>query len=93
MLLGVAGLGSFICWIMVLIKMFQNDKPLIGILGFFCGLWAYIWGWMNASKLGLKKIMMIWTACFIVTIIAYIPVTMAAVKQAQEAGEIQINYN
>ena len=48
---------------------------------------------MNASKLGLKKIMMIWTACFIVTIIAYIPVTMAAVKQAQEAGEIQINYN
>ena len=48
---------------------------------------------MNSSKLGLKKIMMIWTACFVVTMIAYVPVTMAAVKEAQEAGEIRINYN
>ena len=55
LLLGVAGLGSLVCWVMVLIKMFQNEKPLIGILGVICSLWAFIWGWMNVAKTGQKN--------------------------------------
>ena len=37
-MLAVGGIGSLVCWIMVLIKMFQNEKPLLGILGILCNL-------------------------------------------------------
>lgn len=87
-ILAVGGIGSFACWIMILIKMFQNEKPLIGILGILCGLWAFIWGWMKASTLGTKKLMMIWSVCFVMSIIGNIlyGVGMAAKIQS---GEIQ----
>jgi hypothetical protein len=87
-LLAVGGIGSLVCWIMVLIKMFQNEKPLIGILGIFCGLWTFIWGWMKSSTLGLKKIMMIWSACIVLSIVGNIlyGVGMAAKIQS---GELQ----
>lgn len=49
--------GSVICGIIVLIKLFQEKGPLHGILGFLCGLYTYIWGWMNASR----NIMLLWT--------------------------------
>ena len=55
---------SIVCWIMVLIKMFQNAGPLQGILGILCGIWAFIWGWMNSDKVG-KNIMLAWTAAWI----------------------------
>lgn len=88
-LLAVGSIGSLICWIMTLIQMFKNEKPLIGILGVLCGLWAFIWGWMNATKLGLKKVMLIWTACFVVSIIGNVIATagmMSHAKQLQEQG-------
>jgi hypothetical protein len=62
-------LGSIICWIIVLIKMFQTEGALKGILGLICGLYALIWGWMNATKLGIKNIMLIWTLLIILCII------------------------
>jgi hypothetical protein len=88
-LLVVGGIGSLVCWIMILIKMFQNDKPLIGILGILCGMWAFIWGWMKSSSLGLKKTMMIWSVCFGMSIVGNIlyGVGMAAKIQS---GEIQM---
>ncbi|HEX8144898.1 MAG TPA: hypothetical protein VF553_20180 [Pyrinomonadaceae bacterium] len=58
-------IGSIICFIMVLIKMFQNGGAVQGIIGLVCSLWAFIWGWMNAGKLNLRNIMMIWTALLI----------------------------
>lgn len=58
-------LGSIICWIIVLIKMFQNGGALQGIIGLICSLWAFIWGWMNSGKLGFRNIMFIWTALLI----------------------------
>lgn len=62
-------IGSIICWIIVLIKIFQNDGPLKGILGLICGLFAFIWGWMNANRLGIKNIMMIWTVLLVIYLI------------------------
>jgi hypothetical protein len=60
---------SFICFIMVLIKQFQNAGVVHGIIGIVtCGIWTFIWGWMNAGKLGIKNIMMIWTLLIIVCI-------------------------
>ncbi|HYY57725.1 MAG TPA: hypothetical protein VE842_10365 [Pyrinomonadaceae bacterium] len=58
-------LGSIVCWIIVLIKMFQNGGALMAILGFICSLWAFIWGWMNSGRLGFRNIMYIWTALLV----------------------------
>ena len=67
------GLGSFILFIMVLIKQFQNAGPVHGIIGIItCGIWTFIWGWMNAGKLGIKNLMLIWTALWIIYIVLLI---------------------
>ena len=72
-MLGILGilvwLGCLICAIIVLIKLFQTEGVVKGILGLICLLYTYIWGWMNASKLNLRNIMMIWTILIIVLII------------------------
>jgi hypothetical protein len=62
-------LGSLICFIIVLVKLFQNEGVLLGILGLICGIWTFIWGWMNAGKLGIKNLMMIWTLLIILSIV------------------------
>jgi len=61
--------GCIICGIIVLIKLFQEKGILHGILGFICGLYTFIWGWMNATRLGIKNIMIIWTLLIIASII------------------------
>lgn len=65
----LVALGSVICWILVLIKIFQNDGAVKGIIGLICGLFAFIWGWMNADRLGVKNIMMAWTVLLIIYMI------------------------
>jgi hypothetical protein len=66
----ITGLGCLICFIIVLIKQFQNAGVVHGIIGIItCGLWTLIWGWMNSGKLNLRNIMLIWTLLIIVTMI------------------------
>ena len=55
--------------ILVVIKMFQNAGALHGILGLICGLYAFIWGWMNSTKLGIKNIMFAWTGVLVLYIV------------------------
>ncbi|MDP4624020.1 MAG: hypothetical protein NWT08_02660 [Akkermansiaceae bacterium] len=87
-LLVVGGIGSIICWIMVLIKMFKAEKPLIAVLGILCSLWAFIWGWMKADAQGLKKIMMIWSVCIGLSVIGNI-IAGAGMAAQIESGEFQ----
>ena len=61
----LVAIASLICFVIVLIKLFQNEGALKGILGLICGLYTFIWGWMNAGKLNIRNIMMIWTALLI----------------------------
>ena len=72
-MLGMLGLllwlGCLICFIIVLIKMFQDAGVLHGILGLICGLYAFIWGWMNATRLNIRNIMLIWSLLIILSII------------------------
>jgi len=64
----VAGLGCLVCFIIVLIKQFQDGGALHGIIGIVtCGIWTFIWGWMNGSRLNIKNIMMIWTLLIVVS--------------------------
>ena len=66
----VCSIASFICFIIVLIKQFQQGSVVHGIIGIItCGIWTFIWGWMNAGRLNIKNIMMIWTLLVVVCII------------------------
>jgi hypothetical protein len=78
-LLGVlamlVGLGCLICWIMVLIKQFKDAGPIHGIIGIItCTIWTLIWGWMNATRLNIKNLMLIWTILLVIYIILYVVV-------------------
>lgn len=64
------GLGCLICWIIVLIKQFQSAGVVHGIIGIVtCGIWTFIWGWMNANDLGIKNIMMIWSVLILISLV------------------------
>jgi hypothetical protein len=69
----LVGLGSLVCWIFVLIKIFQDGNVGLGIVGIICPLFAFIYGWMKANEYGIQKVMLIWT----VLIVAGIAVNVA----------------
>ena len=67
----IFGLIAFICFIMVVIKMFQNNQTGLGIgsiIGVFCFIGyiiALIVGWKNKDAWGLQKVMPIYTLSLI----------------------------
>jgi hypothetical protein len=70
------GIGSLVCFVMIIVKMFQAQLTGIAVTCivtlFICGiggLIAFIFGWMKSEELQAKKIMMIWTALVVVNII------------------------
>ena len=63
----------------VLIKLFKNEGALKGILGFFCSIYTFIWGWMKHKQLGMTKIMATWS---ILTLAAMIMVPVMGVSGA-----------
>ena len=70
----LGGIGSFIIWIagiVVLVKLFQKEGFLKGVLGFICMLYTFIWGWQNIKKeeLKLKTWMYVWTGAIVLGII------------------------
>jgi hypothetical protein len=82
-LVWVACAGMIICQIFVAIKIFQNDGALKGILALICGLFGLIWGWMNAARLGIKNIMLIWT---VLIILFFILAAMGGVNFSYSVG-------
>ncbi len=63
-------LAAFVCFILVLIKQFQNAGPIHGIIGIItCGIWTFIWGWMNATNLNIRNIMLIWTLLIVLCLV------------------------
>ena len=69
-LLLLVELAAIVCFIMVLIKQFQTAGAVHGIIGIItCSIWTFIWGWMNATTLNIKNIMMIWTLLIVICIV------------------------
>ena len=70
----VSGIGSLVCFVMVLIHFFNTEQTGLGIACIvlvFCGiggLIAYVKGWMD----NLGNIMLIWTGCIVGSIIGNI---------------------
>ena len=71
-MLGIFGsFIAFVAGIVVLVKLFQKEGVLKGILGLICMIYTYIWGWMNINKeeLKLRTWMYVWTAAIVVGIL------------------------
>lgn len=69
----VAGIGSLVCFVLVVIHLFQTDQKGLGIacivLVFVCGvggLIAFVKGWMD----GLGTVMWVWTGCVLLGVLA-----------------------
>jgi hypothetical protein len=77
----VSSIASLVCWIIILVKMFQRAGVLQGILGIICGLWAFIWGWMNVNEHGQKPVMIVWSICFVINIATGV---MTGMEQASQ---------
>jgi hypothetical protein len=70
----LSSVGGFIAWIagiVVLVKLFQTEGVVKGILGFICMLYTFIWGWQNIGKeeLKLKTWMYVWTGCIVLGVV------------------------
>jgi hypothetical protein len=78
----LAGLVSVVCWITILIKLFQREGTGKGIFGLICGAYTFYWGWKNATffdmqaaetgvkqALPVRTVMMIWTGAWIASVI------------------------
>ena len=65
----IAAIGAFICWIFILVAMFQNGTSGTGIFCIVsavlcCGLGyliTFIYGWLSCSEWRVTNIMLIWT--------------------------------
>ena len=75
----ITGLGSLVCFILVLIHLFQSEQTGLGIvcivLAFLCGigvLIAFVKGWMD----GLGTVMWVWTGCFALGVLTNFVVAM-----------------
>lgn len=66
---GIIAIISLVCWIKVLIALFKKEGAGLGILGILCNIYAFIWGWMKSTELGLKKTMVWWTISIIGAIV------------------------
>ena len=74
---GLASLVSFICFVLVLIQMFQRGATGIAIvciaLSLCCGLGgliAFIYGWTKARDWNIRNVMTAWTVAFAIDILA-----------------------
>lgn len=70
-LLGLVAIANLVFFIMVLIRLAKEKGALHCILGILCGLYTFIWGWINGAQLGFKKIMIYWTVGLILHFVLY----------------------
>jgi hypothetical protein len=84
---GLIGLVDLAIFIVVLIKLFQKEGTLKGILGLICALYTFIWGWMHSKELNIRNIMLIWSALIVVNLILYF-ITIAMTAANNNSGVI-----
>jgi len=65
-LFAVLSATQLIIFFVVLIKLFKTEGALKGILGFLCGLYTFIWGWLKHRELQMTKLMMVWSVILVI---------------------------
>ena len=83
----VANILSLILFFIVLIKLFKNEGALKGILGFFCGIYTFIWGWMKHKQLAMTKMMTVWSLMILLPFILIPVVGVSSVLEMQKYVE------
>ncbi len=83
----VANIVSLILFIVVLIKLFKNEGALKGILGFFCGIYTFIWGWMKHKQLAMTKLMTVWSLAILLPFILIPVLGVSSVLEMQKYVE------
>jgi hypothetical protein len=68
----VIGLGSLVCDILVIVKIFQANEIGLGILGIFCPLFTFIYGWVKSTQWKIRPIMLVWSCLIVINIILQI---------------------
>ena len=68
-LTGLVGLANLVLFIIVLVKLFQNEGVGKGILGLICSIYTFIWGWMKHKELDLTKLMIAWSATIVIQMV------------------------
>ena len=77
LIVGVSSLVCFICYVLLLIQMFQRGMVGLGIafiaLTVCCGLGmliGLIYGWTKARVWNLNNLMTVWTVAFAIDLVA-----------------------
>lgn len=63
--MGLVNIAGLVFFIIVLIKLFKAEGALKGILGIICGIYTFIWGWLNHKRLKITRWMWAWTGTMI----------------------------
>jgi hypothetical protein len=63
------GIATFVLFVIVLIKLFQNEGTGKGILGIICSLYTFIWGWQKHKELGITNLMIGWSVLIVLSLI------------------------
>jgi len=71
------GVVAFVCYVIVLIKMFQRDMAGLAlgsiVLSVCCGiggLIVFVVGWANSPQWRIKNLMLLWTGSIVVGIVS-----------------------
>ena len=83
----LAQVVSLIVWIIVLMKLWKAEGALKGVLGFFCGLYTFIWGWMKHKQLKMTKMMAVWSIAFVAPMILVPIMGVGSVLEMQKYVE------
>jgi len=73
----IGSLGTLVCFILVLVQMFQRKQAVLAIVCLVllcCGIGtivAFIYGWIKNREWQITNIMYVWTACWILLVIGY----------------------
>ena len=97
LLLTVGGIGSLVCFVVVLIQMFKREQTVLGIacivLTLCSGigsLIAFVYGWMKSTEWQLQNVMLAWTASIVLQLIgAGILVGIVLPESARQIQELQ----
>ncbi len=96
----ILSLVAFVCAILIIVKMFQNNQTGVGvatIIGLFiCGfgyILALVYGWQNKVAWKLQTVMPIFTASFVLGLVLFIPgygmLVASMMKDVQQQIQMQ----
>jgi hypothetical protein len=72
---------GLVCAIIVLVKMFQNDQPVLAIIGLLVPIVLFVVGWIKAKEWKMTGTMVVWTLSMLLA-----PVLAGGVVLAAFAG-------